>query len=184
MGHPADVETQPVLQPRPQLCPQRHPSSQRPFRHRRGRFPDELLRDAEALRLPLHPVEQRRKRDPLQFPVHLDPQARRLSLFRVQSIRRHPESPLASQQDRGHDQVRLVFQHEVSALRRPGDLWKNGRMDARRIIGFLVIGTLLGLGAAAGGSPSPSQPEQPGLRSVALSGPRGAEAGCLGTDAR
>ena len=53
-------------------------------------------------------------------------------------------------------------------------------MDARKIIGSLAVGTLLALGAATGGSPSPSLPERSGLRSVALSGPPGAEAAVSG----
>jgi len=53
-------------------------------------------------------------------------------------------------------------------------------MDARRIIEFAAIGTLLTLAATAGASPSPTQPERSGLRSVALSGPRGAETAVSG----
>jgi len=53
-------------------------------------------------------------------------------------------------------------------------------MDARRIIGLLAIGSVLAFGGAAGGSSSPSQSEQAGLRSVTLSGPRGAETAVSG----
>jgi formylglycine-generating enzyme required for sulfatase activity len=53
-------------------------------------------------------------------------------------------------------------------------------MDARKIIGFVIIGTVLVFEAAAGGSPSSAQREQSGLQSVALSGPRGAETSIAG----
>jgi len=53
-------------------------------------------------------------------------------------------------------------------------------MDARKIIGFVIIGTILVFEAAAGGSPSSAQQGQSGLRSVTLSGPRGAEATIAG----
>jgi iron(II)-dependent oxidoreductase len=58
-------------------------------------------------------------------------------------------------------------------LRRPGGLWKNGRMNTRRLALFLAIAAALVHGLAA----APATPGRPpeGLRSLTLSGPSGAE---------
>jgi formylglycine-generating enzyme required for sulfatase activity len=53
-------------------------------------------------------------------------------------------------------------------------------MDARRIIGFFAIGTGLVFGAIAWGAPRPAPADKLGLRSVTLSGPRGAETAIAG----
>jgi len=53
-------------------------------------------------------------------------------------------------------------------------------MNARRTFGVLAIGTALAFGATAGGSSAPARPDASELRSVTLSGPRGAETAVVG----
>jgi len=110
-----DLEAGPAFQRERRLPANRYPPARRRVRRRRGPRPVEFFRQSQALWLDFRAMEQRRRRDPLQLPRHLDPQARGRFLFRLQRVRRHPGSArLADEQDRGHGQVRLVFRHEIN----------------------------------------------------------------------